>query len=436
MDADVVVIGAGAAGLAAARRLARSGRRVVLLEARDRTGGRAFSRPIEGSPVRAELGAEFIHGPAPETMTLLRETVSAAIDIGGESWSRQGSELLRDDEDFLESAALFDRARLLAQDESVDSYLKRFETNETMRRAADAARGFVEGFEAADPSIASVVSIAQEWATGVDSTAARPLFGYEPIVARLQSDCAAAGVEIALRTVVRAIAWRPGFVRVEALRSDGTARTVEAAAALVTLPVGVLRHEGDETSITFEPELPQDKLTALHHIEMGHAVKVVLWFRAPFWETIEGGRYRDAAFFRSERGFPAFWTQLPLRSRLIVAWAGGPKAVALQGSSEAKLIERARDQFGEMLGAGAAARDECEGGAMHDWSADPFSRGAYSYVAAGGGEARAILGAPIEQTLFFAGEATSTDGQGGTVNGAIETGERAAAAIRYRAPVR
>ncbi len=71
MDADVVVIGAGAAGLAAARRLARSGRRVVLLEARDRTGGRAFSRPIEGSPVRAELGAEFIHGPAPETMTLL-----------------------------------------------------------------------------------------------------------------------------------------------------------------------------------------------------------------------------------------------------------------------------------------------------------------------------------------------------------------------------
>jgi monoamine oxidase len=66
---------------------------------------------------------------------------------------------------------------------------------------------------------------------------------------------------------------------------------------------------------------------------------------------------------------------------------------------------------------------------MHDWSADPFSCGAYSYVTVGGGEARATLGAPLEQTLFFAGEATSTDGQGGTVNGAIETGERAAAAV-------
>jgi len=428
MDADVVIIGAGAAGLAAARRLARSGRRVVLLEARDRTGGRAFSYPIEGSPVRAELGAEFIHGPAPETMTLLRETASAAIDIGGESWRRQGGELSRDDEDFLESAALFDRARLLAQDESVDSYLKRFEASETTRRAADAARSFVEGFEAADPSVASVVSIAREWASGVDSTAARPLFGYAPIIARLESDCAASGVEIALRTAVRAIAWRRGSVRVESVRADGTARTVNAAAAIVTLPAGVLRREGDESSINFEPDLPQDKIAALHHIEMGHAVKVVLWFRTPFWEGIDGGRYRDAAFFRSDDGFPAFWTQLPLRSRLVVAWAGGPKAVALRGSSEAELIERARDQFGELLGA-AAARDEIEGGAMHDWSADPFSRGAYSYVAVGGGEARATLGAPVEQTLFFAGEATSTDGQGGTVNGAIETGERAAAAL-------
>jgi monoamine oxidase len=429
MDADVVVIGAGAAGLAAARRLARSGRRVVLLEARDRTGGRAFSRPIEGSPLRAELGAEFIHGPAPETMTLLRETASAAIDVGGESWRRQGGVLSRDDESFLESAALFDRARLLARDESVDVYLKRFESSETTRRAAEAARGFVEGFEAADPSVASVVSIAREWASGVDSTAARPLFGYQPIVAWLQSDCAASGVELALRTVVRAIAWRRGAVRVEAVLCDGTARTVKASAAVVTLPAGVLRREGDETSIDFEPDLPRDKRAALHHIEMGHAVKVVLWFRTPFWEKIDGGRYREAAFFRSEDGFPAFWTQLPLRSRLIVAWAGGPKAVALQGSSEAELIERARNQFGELLGAASAARDQLEGGAVHDWSADPFSRGAYSYVTVGGADARATLGAPIEQTLFFAGEATSTDGQGGTVNGAIESGERAAAAL-------
>ena len=121
MDADVVVIGAGAAGLAASRRLARSGRRVVLLEARDRVGGRAFSHPIEGLPVRAELGAEFIHGPAAETMALLRETASAAIDIGAESWRRQSGELSPDDEDFLESAALFDRACLLTRDESVDT---------------------------------------------------------------------------------------------------------------------------------------------------------------------------------------------------------------------------------------------------------------------------------------------------------------------------
>jgi monoamine oxidase len=75
----------------------------------------------------------------------------------------------------------------------------------------------------------------------------------------------------------------------------------------------------------------------------------------------------------------------------------------------------------------ALARAEFAGGAMHDWGSDEFSRGAYSYVVVGGGDARGKLGVPVEDTLFFAGEATSADGQGGTVNGALETGERAAA---------
>jgi monoamine oxidase len=79
-----------------------------------------------------------------------------------------------------------------------------------------------------------------------------------------------------------------------------------------------------------------------------------------------------------------------------------------------------------LFGEPALAREEFEGGMMHDWGRDPFARGAYSYVAVGGGDARAALAAPVDDTLFFAGEATSNDGQGGTVNGALETGERAA----------
>jgi monoamine oxidase len=115
-----------------------------------------------------------------------------------------------------------------------------------------------------------------------------------------------------------------------------------------------------------------------------------------------------------------------VRSELIVAWAGGPKASALNGTSRAELIERALNGFGALFGEPALARQEFEGGLMHDWDHDPFARGAYSYIAVGGGDARAALAAPVDGTLFFAGEATSSDGQSGTVNGALETGERAA----------
>jgi monoamine oxidase len=243
----------------------------------------------------------------------------------------------------------------------------------------------------------------------------------------LRDACLVAGVRIWLSAVVRRISWRRGVVAVEA-NCPGGVRTIHARAAILTIPVGVLRHSGDETAVAFDPGLPAAKLEALRRIEMGHVVKVGLWFRTPFWERVQSRRYRDAAFLRCERQpFPAYWTQLPVRSELVVAWAGGPKAIALSGAAEADLIGRALNGFGALFHEPELARREFEGGVTHDWSRDPFARGAYSYVAAGPGDARAALAAPVDDTIFFAGEATSIDGQGGTVNGALETGERAAA---------
>ena len=104
MDADVIVIGAGAAGLQAARNLAKGSLRTIVLEARERIGGRVYSVPSNRTVVAAELGAEFIHGKAPETAALLREIGGAAIDTGGESWTNEGAELQLDDDDFVSSA--------------------------------------------------------------------------------------------------------------------------------------------------------------------------------------------------------------------------------------------------------------------------------------------------------------------------------------------
>jgi monoamine oxidase len=202
---------------------------------------------------------------------------------------------------------------------------------------------------------------------------------------------------------------------------------LHARCVVITVPAGVLREESRAGGIAFSPPLPAETHAALRGLEMGHAVRVTLAFRTPFWEELAGGRYRDAAFFRCEAGaFRAFWTQLPLRGRTITAWAGGPRAAALRDVPEPERVERALAAFGAMFGADDAARRAFEGGVTHDWSADPFARGAYSYVVTGAGGARSQLAAPVDGVLFFAGEATVTDGQGGTVSGAFGSGTRAA----------
>jgi monoamine oxidase len=430
MDADAIVIGAGAAGLAAARALAERSFHVILLEARDRIGGRVWSRSIAGHVGAAELGAEFIHGPAPQTMKLLREIGMVSIPTAtGESWNVERSgELEPERDNFLLAGSFFDRARSLAADESVEQFLRRADGSEAMQEQVEWALGFVEGFDAADPAIASVRAIADEWRSGVDWTSARPAGGYAPIFEHLRAACAEAGVKVCCATRVRRIAWRRRDVIVDAIDSRGASQTIRARNAVVTLPVSVLRYRGDKRGVVFEPELPPAKSQAIASIEMGHVVKVVLWFRTAFWEQLRNGRYRDAAFFRCrDLPFMAYWTQLPVRSELIVAWAAGPKASALHGIAPTEVIERARDGFGELFGEPGLAQNEFEGGEMHDWSDDPFACGAYSYVAVGGSRARAVLAEPVGEKLFFAGEAASTDGQGGTVNGALETGERAAA---------
>ena len=261
----------------------------------------------------------------------------------------------------------------------------------------------------------------------VDSISARPVGGYRPLFEFLTSACIAAGAHISLSSVVSRISRQRAGVVVEYTTAGGSAGALNARAAIVTVPVGVLRGRGGDAGVAFEPPLQADRLEALRAIEMGDVVKVALWFRTRFWERIRDGRYREAGFFRRDRRpFAVYWTQWPIPSGMIVAWAGGPKAAALVAASEAELTELALQGFGELLGEPALAHAEFEGAAFHNWARDPFARGAYSYVAVGGAGARLALAAPIDGTIFFAGEATSNDGQGGTVNGAFETGERAA----------
>ena len=426
MQCDVVVIGAGAAGLAAARVLSRAGVSAVVLEARDRIGGRIYTREDPGLPLAVDLGGEFIHGTADEIFALVRAANTVAVDTGETSFMYENGEL-RDGEDPFEIVErIMKRARDLRDDVSVEEFLQRLPESPDAERERRYARMLVEGFDAADPRFASTRAIAGEWngdEGGQTSEQFRPLGGYARLLRTLHGALDPARVNVRLATVARVLRRQPGGVTVDAMSSTGEPLAVHARAAIVTLPAGVLKANG----LRFEPELPQRTRAALARIVMGPVTKLVLRFRTAFWERVRDGRYRDGAFFHNaDAAFPTFWTFLPLRAPVLVAWAGGPKSDALAGRDQPALVATALDDLRTLFGEEADPRAELEAAYAHDWQRDPFSLGAYSYVAVGEGDPRAEIAAPVDGVLFFAGEATAPTSEAGTVAGALQSGERAA----------
>jgi monoamine oxidase len=228
-------------------------------------------------------------------------------------------------------------------------------------------------------------------------------------------------VRLQLHTVVQGVKWHQGAVEVEG-EFLGQSFHAKARKAIITLPVGVLQAPvGATGAVRFTPELT-NKHAALAGLASGPVLKVVLRYRSAFWEEREGGKYRDAGFFQApELTFPTFWTARPVHAPLLVAWMGGPKAARLWERPMADIVREASDNAKTMFGDQAL---ELEAAYVHDWLHDPFSRGAYSYVTVGGHGARKELAAPLHDTLFFAGEAT--DSEGGTVTGALHSGNRVA----------
>ena len=426
---DVAVIGGGMAGLAAARTLADAGRHVLLIEARNRLGGRVYTIRDTRSPVPVELGAEFIHGRPGVTLALLRECGFAAIDTSGTRYAMENGKL-RLAPDRSDALRELMKRVLREPDESVDAFLARMSGELGMAETHDFLRMLVEGFDAADPSIASIRAIAREYesAGGADDDAFRPAAGYGPLVEHLVRSLPPKLVSILSNTVVERIAWRADGVTINCSPVEPVA--IRANHAIVTVPLGVLQSAPKTAGhIVFDPPLPDQKRDALRQLTMGPVIKVVLRFSRPFWEELDECRYRDGAFFNPDGGaFPTYWTSLPLRSSLLTAWAGGPWARRLAQMSDERIIAAALEGV-DILFKDANARKLFEAAYVQDWETDPFARGAYSYVLVGGRGARSALAQPAGPALHFAGEATVEAGEAGTVAGALMSGMRAAREI-------
>jgi monoamine oxidase len=440
MDCDAIVLGAGAAGMAAAVQLQAAGWSVQVIEARDRIGGRIHTLRDPRHPVPIELGAEFVHGQPAVIWDRLRAHGLRAYDALGNWWRSTPQGLQAEEANWDKLEQILEAATSGGQPDQTFAEALEALGDFASVEERETARGFIEGFHAADIEKISVQALAQSGIFSDDDSAGndrsfRMADGYDRLIESFFSECAWDRCQIRFNTVASRIDWSPGQVTLHARSRLGfELPPVRAKLAVITLPIGVLKAPpGSPGALAFAPELEAIE-RALGSIHMGTAHRIVFRFRRAIWETeaqVAGLRHRGVSDLgyaqNSDAMIPVWWTTLPVHAPVITGWVGGPPADRLSHCTRREIVEEALSSLGRSLAIPLDRLEaEFENAYFHDWSHDPFSRGTYSYLGVGGLAAQTELARPVEETLFFAGEATHAGGQSGTVHGAIASGQRAA----------
>ena len=440
-DIDVLILGAGMAGLTAARALAERGLRVCVLEAKQRVGGRILSQPVEGGGT-VELGAEFVHGRPPELWALIDEVGVTTVERHGSMLREQSPGNLVEDDP--QDTTMFEPLERLKNSGQLENFAAEDQTFAHWLAASDvpadlrpALTAYVEGFNAADANRISVRSLGiqqqAEDATEGDRSWQIP-GGYAQLTDYLAARVKDLGGEIRLDSEVLNIRWTPGNVLVTTSHGDLT-----APRCIVTLPLGVLHKVNQPSGIPITPE--PAAIPHARRLAMGHAARFTMVLRRPYWQfthwqftQLFGPQTMRTLSFLFTPGHnpPVWWTSHPDPHSLpaLTGWVGGPRASALEGKSPAQLGSDACAALAKVFALDQhLVRSALVATYSHDWAADPFARGAYSYVPAGAVDASYAMAQPQADTLFFAGEHTDITGNWGTVHAAIRSGLRAAAQI-------
>lgn len=290
----------------------------------------------------------------------------------------------------------------------------------------------MEGFNAARQEKIGIASLARDAraADQIDGDSAfRLVNGYDGVPLHLLRQVTEPLSKLRLNAIVESIAWQPGSASVRVRNAlTNQIKTLRCARVVVTVPLGVLQANPEmEGSILFQPE--PKALKAARSLAFGQVLRVVLRFREPFWENNKDISF--AGFLLSnEKLFPTWWTTLALHAPIITGWSAGPHADELLGQEPSTIIGKALASLSRITSTTASQVETLlESAYFHDWHADPFARGAYSYVPAGALPAREMLAQPAAGTLYFAGEAADLEGHSATVHGAIASGRRAARLI-------
>lgn len=412
MNYDVIIIGAGVAGLAAAEKLRAGGiTNVLVVDAQDYVGGRIKTWYGWGYPI--EIGAEFIHGDRTVSWEYVRELGMATIRADGavrlidKNGHSMSAGQRQEYESIMESLA-----SSAANGVSVAEHIaSQKDTAPIVRQLAEVSVGDYEAGDAAQLDSGSFADMLR--LTKDNGENYIPVGGYQPIVKRL-----AKGSIIRLQAVVTEVEYSDDGVKITL--ADG--EVLSAKRCIVTVSLGVLK-AGD---IRFTPALPQSFQQAVAKLGMGNAMKLIIRFKNP---NIARQLFNYADGESAALQTITNWWSSAADPHVLVGYCGGSRAAAVLSMKPSDLIAKIADDLGEIMGRNL--RDDIADYKIARWDNNPFTKGAYSNHPVGVSLSdRAILAQPVANRLFFAGEATAENGNYATVHGAIETGRRAAEAVK------
>lgn len=408
----IIVIGAGAAGLMAARELGCAGKKVTVLEARGRCGGRIYPLPTAEFAYPAEGGAEFVHGRAPVTRGLLREAGLSLLQVQGRRWSVNQGMLSRDEMPDFHTDRFYECLSRLEADTTVTDFLKQHFAGPEYSRLRHFVVRMVEGYDAADPARMSVLALRDEWTNSDRSMQARVVGGYGAVIDFLAADCRKQGAMIHLDAAVTAIEATDERAIVHCANGE----THLGDAAILTVPLPVLNE------IMLSPVLHERASTAAD-IGFGNVIKVLLRFEARWWRSGKGMDLSDLSFLLSDEPIPVWWTQHPTDHSVLTGWVAGPRTAGMAHLDEAGLVESGLASLAAIFGLSPKQlRQDLTAARAINWARDPFAGGAYSYATPETRSAQSRLASPEGGTVFFSGEAMYRGRDMGTVEAALASG--------------
>ncbi len=427
MPGEIIIVGAGASGLIAAKELSAAGKFVRIVEARSQAGGRINTISSSGFSMRIEAGAEFIHGNLPLTLELLEKAGIPYHEIEGELWNARNGKPHKQEDFIDDQKILIKKLKGLKEDMSVQQFLDENFNDEKFEDLRASIIGYIQGYELADTERASAFALREEWLDNEHEEQYRINDGYGALITYLKQQCENNGCHFDFNTTIKAIEWGKNEVR---LLSPGH-NVFTGAKAIITVPLGVLQTDSfHKAHIEFTPTIPS-KLEAISKMGYGQIIKFIIEFNEAFWENknvVGENRMKQLGFIFADTIIPTWWTQAPSKNPILTGWFGGPRVREYKDLNDESLLLLATDSLAGIFSIDHAVLvEKIVAGRVFNWTKDDFSLGGYAYDSLNRDKYLEVLLQPEENTLYFSGEALEKRKTIlGTVEAALACGLRTA----------